>query len=498
MNDNLFATFAMIASASPSSPFVQTRDRTYGYGDMLKATGRAAAALQQAGVTPGDRVLVQVEKSFEAVILYLATLRAGAVFIPLNPAYTAEEVVYFLTDAEPKLLIASAEMLTRLASAIPPACGFLSLEADGSGSFSHSALSQAEEAPVAECSSEDVAAILYTSGTTGRSKGAMLSHGNLLANVQALNQLWEWSNEDVLIHSLPIFHAHGLFVALHCAMLQGSRILFHQRFDPVEVLRDMARATVFMGVPTLYVRLLKQPQFDKAAAAGMRLFISGSAPLTETVFAQFEERTGHRILERYGMTEALMITSNPYRGERIAGSVGYALPGVSVRTGGEAAQASGPGVIEITGPSVFRGYWRQPEKTAESFTADGFFRTGDIARLEPDGRVYLVGRATDLVISGGYNVYPKEIEAVIDDMPGIEEAAVIGVPHPDFGEAVVAIVVASGGLIPDQLDEALRPRLAAFKRPKRILLVDELPRNAMGKVEKAALRNRYRRLFAEA
>jgi malonyl-CoA/methylmalonyl-CoA synthetase len=465
MSDNLYDLLASRFPADPSAPcFLLNDGREISYGTFAERVGRLAALLIARGVEPGDRVAVQTEKSPEAVMLYLATLKAGAVFLPLNTAYIASEVDYFLKDAEPRLFIQDAVALAAEAEAVEPL------------------------AAAVPRSATDLASIIYTSGTTGRSKGAMLSHGNLAANALALHEAWGFSGRDVLLHALPIYHVHGLFVAMHCAFLSGAPMVWLPKFDDAQVLEGLARATVMMGVPTFYTRLLANPQFTRERSAHMRLFICGSAPLLESTFAEFEARTGMRILERYGMSEAVIITSNPLEGERIAGSVGYPLPGVELRiAGGET------GVIEIRGPSVFGAYWRMPEKTAEEFTKDGFFITGDVGRADPDGRVWISGRAKDLIISGGFNVYPKEIELIFDEFEGVEESAVIGLPHPDFGEAVVAVVKGSG-------DEAAmiaqaRERLAAFKAPKRVVFVEELPRNAMGKVQKALLRQTYVGLF---
>jgi malonyl-CoA/methylmalonyl-CoA synthetase len=434
------------------------------YGALEDDVARVAGRLVADGVGPGDRVALQAEKSVAGVAIYLATLKAGAVFLPLNAAYTPAEVEYFLTDAEPAVFITDAEAYLAGATGEPL------------------------DAAVPRAAS-DLASIIYTSGTTGRSKGAMLSHVNLAANALALHQAWGFTPDDVLLHALPIFHVHGLFVALHCAFLSGAPMVWLPKFADAEVLAGLRRATVMMGVPTFYTRLLANPDFTGEAAAHMRLFISGSAPLLPSTFAEFEDRTGLRILERYGMSEAVIITSNPLEGERIPGSVGYPLPGVELRIeGGEET-----GVIAIRGPSVFSGYWRMPEKTAEEFTADGYFLTGDVGRRDRDGRVWISGRAKDLIISGGYNVYPKEVELVLDELPGVTESAVVGVPHPDFGEGVVAVVIGSGdeaGMIAEA-----RRQLAAYKAPKRIVFVDELPRNAMGKVQKNLLRERYAKLF---
>ena len=436
------------------------------YGALEAGAAQVAGHLLRLGVQPGDRVGLQAEKSVEGVMIYLGVLKAGAVFLPLNAAYTAAEVDYFRGDAEPKVFVTDAAGFVAEAASAEPLRGSVPREPD------------------------DLAVLIYTSGTTGRSKGAMLSHGNLIANARALHEIWGFTPDDVLLHALPIFHVHGLFVAMHCAFLSGAPMVWLPKFEDAAVLAGLARCTVMMGVPTFYTRLLANPGFTREAADHMRLFISGSAPLLESTFDEFEARTGMRILERYGMSEAVIITSNPLDGERIAGSVGYPLPGVELRIGG--GEATGP--IEIRGPSVFGAYWRMPEKTAQEFTADGFFITGDVGRQDPDGRVWISGRAKDLIISGGFNVYPKEVELVLDDLPGVTESAVVGIPHPDFGEGVVAVVIGQGDEA-SMIAEA-RTRLAAFKAPKRILFVDDLPRNAMGKVQKNLLRDRYGSLFA--
>jgi malonyl-CoA/methylmalonyl-CoA synthetase len=466
MSDNLYGLLASRFPADRSAPcFILEDGGEISYGAVETGVGRIAALLLSQGVTPGERVAVQSEKSPEAVMLYLATLKIGAVFLPLNTAYTASEVDYFLQDAEPKLFVRDAVALAREAEAYPP------LET------------------IAPRAAGDLAAIIYTSGTTGRSKGAMLSHGNLADNALALHGIWGFSPSDALLHALPIFHVHGLFVALHCAFLSGCPMVWFSRFDDKAVIAGLTRATVMMGVPTFYTRLLDNPDFTPERAAHMRLFICGSAPLLESTFAAFEALTGRRILERYGMSEAVIITSNPLDGERLAGSVGYPLPGVELRiAGGET------GVVEIRGPSVFGGYWRMPQKTREEFTADGFFITGDVARQDADGRVWISGRAKDLIICGGYNVYPKEIELVLDALEGVVESAVIGAPHKDFGEAVVAVVIGAGDEA--ALIAAAREKLAGFKAPKRIFFVEALPRNAMGKVQKNLLRETYAGTFA--
>ncbi|THD78870.1 MAG: malonyl-CoA synthase [Phenylobacterium sp.] len=436
------------------------------YGALEAGAAQVAGRLIALGVEPGDRVALQAEKSAAAVMVYLGVLKAAAVFLPLNAAYTGPEIDYFKADAEPRIFITD-----------PPA--FVA-EANGA---------QPLDLAVPRAAA-DLAAIIYTSGTTGRSKGAMLSHGALAANAISLHATWGFSADDVLLHALPIFHVHGLFVALHCAFLSGAPMVWLPKFADAEVLSGLAKATVMMGVPTFYTRLLANPGFTREAAAHMRLFISGSAPLLPSTFAEFEDRTGQRILERYGMSEAVIITSNPLDGDRIAGSVGYPLPGVELRVGG----GEETGVIEIRGPSVFSGYWRNPEKTREEFTDDGFFVTGDVGHRDPDGRVWISGRAKDLIISGGYNVYPREVELVLDELAGVVESAVIGVPHPDFGEGVVAVVI--GAAEEAALIAAARAQLAAYKAPKQVVFVDELPRNAMGKVQKALLRERYAALFA--
>jgi malonyl-CoA/methylmalonyl-CoA synthetase len=503
-NANLYALFRERFPEDPAALFLDADDdRQLGYAELPERTARMQGLLHQLGVDRGDRIVVQVEKSIEAVLLYLGCLRAGAVYIPLNTAYTPNEVGYFLRDAQPRLFVctpARKGSLARVArDADVPAV--LSLGRAGDGELP-AALAQAPDEPeVVNVAGSDLAAILYTSGTTGRSKGAMLSHANLASNAQILHGYWRWRDTDVLLHALPIFHVHGLFVALHCALLGGSRVIFMSCFDAGAVIEKLPEATVMMGVPTFYTRLLERENFSSETCAGMRLFVSGSAPLLAETHRAFEVRTGHRILERYGMTEAGMITSNPYDGERVPGTVGFALPGVAVRVADEhgiEVPRGETGVLEITGPNVFRGYWRMPEKTAEEFRPDGWFITGDIAVMSGDGRISIVGRAKDLIISGGFNVYPKEIESQIDELNGVKESAVIGVPHPDFGEGVIAVVVSDGGsvLSEQSVIDALRDRVARFKQPKRVFMVDELPRNTMGKVQKNLLRDTYRETFA--
>jgi malonyl-CoA/methylmalonyl-CoA synthetase len=444
-------------------------------------------------------VAAQVEKSVEALALYLGAVGAGAAFLPLNPAYTPAEVGYFLGDAEPSVFVydpARADALAGVAAAAPRT---FTLGPAGEGTLAEAVAAAPPRAPAAR-GPDDLAAILYTSGTTGRSKGAMLTHRNLASNSAALVDVWRFTAADVLIHALPVFHTHGLFVATNVALLSGASLLFHARFDAAAVLADLPRATALMGVPTFYVRLLEQPGLA-AAARRVRLFVSGSAPLLPETHRRWKAVTGHAILERYGMTETGMITSNPCDGERRAGAVGFPLAGVEVRvtdpeTGAPVAPGA-PGMIETRGPHVFDGYWRMPEKTAQEFRADGFFVTGDIGRIDADGYLWIVGRAKDLIIAGGFNVYPKEIEEAIDALPGVAESAVIGLPHPDLGEAVAAVVARAPGadVTEAAILDALAPRLARFKQPRRVFVVDALPRNAMGKVQKAALRREYARTF---
>ena len=497
MNGNLYASFEAQFLAHADEPCLRLPDaEDWSHADLLARVSAATGALAELGVRAGDRVVVQVAKSPECVALYLGCLKLGAVYVPLNTAYTPREVEYFLADAEPALFVCAEE--AQSVSGVPVA----TLDAAGGGSFADAVASAVPWETVAPRGGEDLAAIVYTSGTTGRSKGAMLSHANLASNAETLREAWGWRDDDVLLHALPIFHVHGLFVAMHCVFLTGTSMVFLPGFDAETFAGRLAESTVTMGVPTFYTRLLARPDFGRETCAGMRLFISGSAPLTEQTFHAFEARTGHRILERYGMSETLMNTSNPLDGERVAGTVGFALPGVETRICGaddEMVAAGAVGEIEVRGPNVFSGYWRMPEKTAEEFRDDGFFRTGDMGFMDEEGRVTIVGRAKDVVISGGYNVYPKEVEDLIEEMPEVAETAVIGVPHPDFGEGVVAVVVPAGGEVGlGAVEDTLRGRLARFKQPKRVVNLDALPRNAMGKVQKNALRERYAGLFEGA
>ena len=476
------------------APFLRRAEGTGTYADFLAEAEAMAGRLAGLGLAPGDRVAVQVAKSARALALYAACVRSGLVFLPLNTAYTPPEVAYFVSDAEAALLVCDPAAR----GALEPVAGAASLhDMDAEGCGTLAALPEGP-APVAERGPDDLAAILYTSGTTGRSKGAMLSHDNLVSNALALAGLWRFTADDVLIHALPIFHTHGLFVATNVTLAAGGSLAFMPRFDAGEVMGWMGRgATALMGVPTFYTRLLAEPGLTPEAARGMRLFVSGSAPLLPETHARFEARTGHRILERYGMTETNMNASNPYEGERRPGTVGFALPGVELRVvdgQGAPAPRGETGGIEVRGPNVFRGYWRMPEKTAQDMRADGFFRTGDLGRLDPDGYLEIVGRDKDLIITGGYNVYPREVEEVLDAQPGVLESAVIGVPDADMGEGVLAVLVPAPDARPDlaAIEEALAARLARYKRPRRMVVAPELPRNAMGKVQKAALREAHR------
>jgi len=467
------------------------------FGELFAGAERNAAALVGMGVKPGDRVAVQVEKTIEAIQLYLGTVMAGGVFLPLNTAYITPEVAYFLGDASPRVVVCDPARADDLAEVAGEA-RVVTLDDKGLGSLTDALVGRGGFDPVPR-GPDDLAAILYTSGTTGRSKGAMLSHENLASNSLMLRDYWQFTDRDVLIHALPIFHTHGLFVATNVALLAGARVVFLKGFNADEILDAMPRATALMGVPTFYTRLLSDDRLTRERAANMRLFISGSAPLLVDTHEAWEARTGHRILERYGMTETNMSTSNPYEGERRAGTVGFPLPGVEARImadGMEVAQGE-IGVLHVRGANVFQGYWQMPEKTAEELLPDGWFITGGMARMDEDGYITIVGREKDLVITGGFNVYPKEVESLIDDLPGVLESAVIGVPHPDFGEAVVAVVVPTGeGTSAEAVKAALSGQLAKFKQPKEVILTGALPRNTMGKVQKKALREDYAGLFA--
>ncbi len=481
----------------------------YSWRDLERATAMLANLLEGLDLPPASRIAVQVEKSVEAAMLYLATLRAGHIFLPLNTAYQRAEMAYFIGNAEPAVVVCSTRnfgWVSQLAFTVGTDFVF-TLDDDRSGSLLQRAAACSDQHRAAARKGSEPAAILYTSGTTGRSKGAILSHANLVCNAQVLHKAWGWRSArdggDVLIHALPIFHVHGLFVALHAALLNGSRMLWQSRFDPAWVVRNLPRATVFMGVPTMYVRLLAEPGLTLEACAGMRLFISGSAPMLMDTFTAWQQRTGHTILERYGMSETAMLTSNPCAsgdGQRRGGTVGRPLPGVELRVCDDSGKVVRPGEVggvEVRGPNVFQGYWRMPEKTREEFTADGFFRTGDVGKVDADGYLTIVGRSKDLIISGGYNVYPAEVESTINEMDGVAESALVGVPHPDFGEVGVAVVTARPGVALDAVGivAALKAGLANFKVPKRCFVVDALPRNTMGKVQKNLLREQYKDLF---
>ncbi|WP_421955622.1 malonate--CoA ligase [Polaromonas sp.] len=504
-NHNLFAALRAAFPASLDSIAVEADNGlNYSWRDLDRATAMMANLLESLKLPAGARVAVQVEKSVEAMMLYLATLRAGYVFLPLNTAYQSAEIEYFIGNAEPAVVVCSSKnfgWISKIAFKAGTQNVF-TLDEDRTGSLLERAAHCSDRHEVAVVANGDaLAAILYTSGTTGRSKGAMLSHANLLSNALVLKDYWGWKPGDVLIHALPIFHVHGLFVALHGALINGSKMIWLSKFDPQRVVQKLPEATVFMGVPTLYVRLLAEPGLDKHACRNMRLFIAGSAPLLIETFTEWQQRTGHTILERYGMSETAMLTSNPYAGaERRGGTVGFALPGVSLRVQGDDGQTLPVGEIggiQVKGPNVFKGYWRMPEKTKEEFTADGYFKTGDVGKIDERGYITIVGRSKDLIISGGYNVYPAEIEGYINDMPGVAESALVGVPHPDFGEVGVAIVIAKPGITLDagSIVTTLKSKLANFKIPKQCFVAAELPRNAMGKVQKNALREQYKNLF---
>lgn len=501
-NKNLYTYFEQGFSNHKDRSFLVSDHGTIKYGEIHDKTGRYVSMFSEMNIVKGDRIVVQVEKSIEAVLLYLACLRYGAIYIPLNPAYTKEEIIYFLQDSEPTLFVCVPEFedtMEALASEIGiPNLVSLGQKLDGSiyGKLKNLEVSRHVET----CIDDDLAAILYTSGTTGRSKGAMLTHKNLLSNALVLLDYWGWNETDVLLHVLPIFHVHGLFVALHCALLNSSKVIFLDRFNTKRIIEELPKSTVMMGVPTFYVRLLKDPEFKKDKCKNMRLFISGSAPLLSETFHLFENLIGKSILERYGMTETGMLTSNPYDGDRIAGTVGYLLPTVKGRISdenGRPVSDTAIGILEVQGPNVFAGYWRMPDKTASEFTSDGYFVTGDMASIDQTGRISIVGREKDLVISGGYNVYPKEIESILDEISGVNESCVIGLSHVDFGEAVTAIIVKEefNRTSKETIISYLEDKLAKFKHPKAIIFIDELPRNTMGKVQKNILRSRYKKHY---
>ncbi len=504
-NHNLFAALRAAFPDSLDEIAVETDTGLfYSWRDLDRGTAMLANLLASLGLPAGARIAVQVEKSVEAMMLYLATLRAGYVFLPLNTAYQSGEIEYFIGNAEPSVVVCSSKnfgWVSKIAFKAGTQNVF-TLDDDRTGSLLQRAAHCSDRHVVAQRGPDDLAAILYTSGTTGRSKGAMLSHENMLSNALVLKDYWGWKKGDVLIHALPIFHVHGLFVAMHGALINGSKMIWLAKFDPKLVVRKLPEATVFMGVPTLYTRLLAEPGLDRNACRNMRLFVAGSAPLLIETFTDWEQRTGHTILERYGMSETVMLTSNPYKGgERRGGTVGFALPGVSLRVQGDdgkALPAGEIGAIQVKGPNVFQGYWRMPEKTKEEFTPDGYFKTGDVGKIDARGYITIVGRSKDLIISGGYNVYPAEIEGYINEIPGVAESALVGVPHPDFGEVGVAVVISKPGttLEPAAIVADLKSKLANFKIPKQCFVVSELPRNTMGKVQKNLLRDQYKTLFA--
>ncbi len=511
MSSNLFSALRAAFPESLDAIAVETDEGlNYSWRDLDRATAMMANLLDSLDLPEGSRVAVQVEKSVEAMMLYLATLRAGYVFLPLNTAYQSGEIEYFIGNAEPAVVVCSPAnfgWVSKIAFKAGTRHVF-TLGDDRTGSLLERAAHHSDRHRPAVKQADDLAAILYTSGTTGRSKGAMLTHGNMLSNARTLKAYWGWKAGDVLIHALPIFHVHGLFVAIHGALINGSKMIWMSKFDPKRVIARLPDATVFMGVPTLYVRMLAEPALTREACRHMRLFIAGSAPLLIETFNDWIARTGHTILERYGMSETVMLTSNPYsadkrhglQSERRGGTVGFPLPGVSLRVRGDDGKdlpVGEIGGIQVKGPNVFKGYWRMPEKTAEEFTADGFFKTGDVGKIDERGYVIIVGRSKDLIISGGYNVYPAEIEGYINEMPGVAESALVGVPHPDFGEVGVAVVIAKPGaaLKSEAIIAALKAQLANFKIPKKCHVVAELPRNTMGKVQKNLLREQYKGEF---
>ncbi len=506
MGNTLFD--GLLENTKADARFAELPDgRFYTYQDVVNVSGKFANALVALGVKPGDRVAVQVQKSIEALMLYLGTVRAGAVFLPLNTGYMPAEIEYFVSDASPALLVCDPEKASgyeELANRLGVGLETLGVWSEP-GCSAGTLLNHVEKASPdfknIDRDSGDLAAILYTSGTTGRSKGAMLSHENLLSNALTLKEYWQFTADDVLLHALPIFHTHGLFVATNTVLVSGASMIFLPGFSNDQVIEYLPKATAMMGVPTFYTRLLDDQRFNRDLVQHMRLFVSGSAPLLAETHQQFEERTGHRILERYGMTETNMNTSNPYDGERKAGTVGFPLPGVELRIAdpdsGKTLDQGEIGIIEVKGPNVFSGYWQMPEKTKEEFREDGFFITGDMGMIDGDGYVHIVGRSKDLIISGGYNVYPKEVELLLDEQDGVKESAVIGVPHPDFGEGVVGVIVAEKDRALEEKDllESIRSQIARYKQPKRLVFIDELPRNTMGKVQKNILRESYKEIL---
>jgi malonyl-CoA/methylmalonyl-CoA synthetase len=499
----------LMANAKLERAFAQLDDgRWYTYQHVMEVSGRFANMLVERGLQPGDRVAAQIPKSIEALMLYLGTVRAGGVFLPLNNAYTPTEIEYFIDNARPRIFVCDParvseyEELTNRLEVRLETMGVWRNPGTSAGTLLDAGLAGSAEFANVPRAADDLAAILYTSGTTGRSKGAMLTHDNLLSNALVLKDLWAFAEDDVLLHALPIFHTHGLFVATNTIMVAGARMIFLPGFNIDQVIEKLPEATSMMGVPTFYTRLLDDDRFTKELTSHMRLFVSGSAPLLAETHLAFEQRTGHRILERYGMTETNMNTSNPYDADRRAGTVGFPLPGVALRvcdpdTGAEVVQGE-IGMIEVKGPNVFAGYWQMPEKTREEFRDDGFFITGDLGKVDEDGYVHIVGRGKDLIISGGYNIYPKEVELLLDEQDGVLESAVIGVPHSDFGEGVVGVVVPATGrtVTEEAIMSSINGQIARFKQPKKIYVVDELPRNTMGKVQKNILRDTYGKAFS--
>jgi malonyl-CoA/methylmalonyl-CoA synthetase len=504
MNANLFSRLFDTLDDSARLAIETADGQRISYGELISRAGQMANVLVSRGVRPGDRVAAQTEKSVPGLVLYLAAVRAGAVYLPLNTAYTLNELEYFIGDAEPSLVVCDPTKVEGIgAIAAKVGAKVETLGADGKGSLTEACAKAPAQFETVARAGDDLAAILYTSGTTGRSKGAMLTHDNLASNSLTLVDYWRFTNKDMLIHALPIYHTHGLFVASNVTLFARASMIFLPKFDPELIIKLMARATVLMGVPTFYTRLLQSPALSHESTKHMRLFVSGSAPLLADTHREWAARTGHAVLERYGMTETNMNTSNPYDGQRVPGAVGHPLPGVTLRvtdpeTGKELPRET-IGMIEVKGPNVFKGYWRMPEKTKAEFRDDGFFITGDLGKIDSHGYVHILGRGKDLVISGGFNVYPKEIESEIDAMPGVIESAVIGVPHADFGEGVTAVVVCDKSARIDEASvlKALDGRLAKFKMPKRVIVVDELPRNVMGKVQKNILRDTYSKIYAK-
>ncbi len=500
---NLYALFEDRFPVDLTQNFIATKDnKTYSYQDLLSSTSQIAKILSSYKLSKGDRVIFQVKKSPEAIFLYLACLKLGLISVPLNTSYTASELSYFLDDIEPGLVVCdpASPIIKENLLHTRKNISLLTLDKHGKGSLFKSSDNISHPVQATDVVGDDVACILYTSGTTGKPKGAMITHENLSSNALTVHQSWGFNNDDVLLHALPIFHVHGLFVALNCVLLSGTPMIFLPEFNVDDIIKFLPRVTVLMGVPTFYSRLLLHSELNDTSLKNIRLFISGSAPLLKEMSDDFYAKTGHRILERYGMTETVMIASNPLNEERIPGTVGQALPNIAVRITTDddmTLEAGETGNIQVSGPNVFKGYWRNPEKYQEEFTKDGFFKTGDVGFLDNKGYLTIVGRSKDLIISGGYNVYPKEIESIMNALDGIHESAVIGVPHPDFGEGVIAVVVKENNKKIDEsnLKILLKQELATYKVPKRIFDISELPLNVMGKVQKNTLRERYNSVF---